>query len=215
MTEQSSSSDDPILTSSKEKSITRRQAMLLPAIQGSFLAAALLSGAPPALAADIAKQLQQLEKQFKDDVNSNGAPEKHTPEVKLSKGANGQDMVKIVVPHVMDPEKPHWIQAIWLKEEKSGDVAVAKVLPATEAAPPTLVCGVPKGVTLTPYLYCNLHGLWKGESFTAWNEENVSNAIQKHPLFATTKDKFSMEILASWHKLDFSKILSSTEVRSE
>ena len=167
MTEQSSSSDDPILTSSKEKSITRRQAMLLPAIQGSFLAAALLSGAPPALAADIAKQLQQLEKQFKDDVNSNGAPEKHTPEVKLSKGANGQDMVKIVVPHVMDPEKPHWIQAIWLKEEKSGDVAVAKVLPATEAAPPTLVCGVPKGVTLTPYLYCNLHGLWKGESFTA------------------------------------------------
>jgi desulfoferrodoxin (superoxide reductase-like protein) len=117
------------------------------------------------LAADITKQVAQLEKEFQDIVNTNGAPEKHIPQVTLSQ-KDGRDMVQVVVPHVMDSEKPHWIQAIWLKEEKTGDVAVVKVFPATEPAPPSLICGVPKGATLTPYLYCNLHGLWKGESFS-------------------------------------------------
>jgi desulfoferrodoxin (superoxide reductase-like protein) len=93
------------------------------------LAAALASGAPPALAADIAKQMLALEREFKDSVNSNGAPEKHIPRVSLGTVPGNPElrMVEVVVPHVMDSEKPHFIQAIWLKEEISGDVAVAKV----------------------------------------------------------------------------------------
>ena len=105
-------------------------------------------------------------------VNSNGAPEKHVPQVTLKDFPNNTElkMVEVKVNHVMngmDAEKPHWIKAIWLREEKSGDVAVAKVFPQTASSPPTLVCGVPKGAQLTPLLYCNLHGLWKGETFTA------------------------------------------------
>jgi desulfoferrodoxin-like iron-binding protein len=148
--------------------VSRRDAMDA-AVKGSFLAAALLAGAPPALASDVAKQVAQLEKEFKDSVNSDGVPEKHIPKVTLSKVNDKPDlvMVQVSVPHVMDPDKPHWIQAIWLKEGSTGDVAVAKVLPPTEPSPPTLTVGVPKGTRLTPLLYCNLHGLWKGETFTA------------------------------------------------
>lgn len=148
--------------------ISRRGAVNA-AVRGSFLAAALASGAPPALAADIAKQMKTLEKEFGESANTNGAPEKHLPKVSISivEGKADLSKVEVVVPHVMDAEKPHWIQAIWLKEETSGDVAVAKVFPATEPSPPSLTCGVPKGAKLTPYLYCNLHGLWKGDTFTA------------------------------------------------
>jgi desulfoferrodoxin (superoxide reductase-like protein) len=158
----------PLDESSSFFEVSRREAVNT-AIRGSFLAAALASGVPPALAADIAKQMKELEKEFGDSANTNGAPEKHLPKVSLSsvKGKADLTMIEVVVPHVMDAEKPHWIQAIWLKEEGSGDVAVAKVFPATEPSPPSLTCGVPKGAKLTPYLYCNLHGLWKGEMFTA------------------------------------------------
>jgi desulfoferrodoxin-like iron-binding protein len=146
--------------------LSRREALDV-AVKGSFLAAALAAGAPPALATDIAKQVSELEKEFGDSANSDGAPEKHLPIVTVGKSdSNNIASVKVVVPHVMDAEKPHFIQAIWLKEESSGDVAVVKVFPATEASPPTLTCGAPKGARLTPLLYCNLHGLWKGETFT-------------------------------------------------
>ena len=99
------------------------------AVAGSFVAAALGSGISPALAEDIAQQMKALEKEFKDSINSNGAPEKHIPKVSLSDIPGNLElrMVEIIVPHVMDAEKPHFIQAIWLKEEKTGDVAVAKV----------------------------------------------------------------------------------------
>lgn len=151
--------------------LSRRQMI---AAGSSSLAAALVSaGAPPALAEDISAQCAKLGNKYKSTVNTNGAPEKHIPQVTLSKTKDGMDVVKVVVPHVMDAEKPHWIQAIWLKEEDrnrwtegGNDVAVAKVFPPTDASPPTLTCGIPKGKTLTPYLYCNLHGLWKGESFS-------------------------------------------------
>jgi desulfoferrodoxin-like iron-binding protein len=146
--------------------LSRREALDV-AVKGSFLAAALAAGAPPALATDIAKQVSELEKEFGDSANSDGAPEKHLPKVTVGKSNNNNiASVQVVVPHVMDAEKPHFIQAIWLKEESSGDVAVVKVFPATEASPPTLTCGAPKGARLTPMLYCNLHGLWKGETFT-------------------------------------------------
>lgn len=150
------------------KEISRREAFNV-VVGGSIMAAAVSAGVEPAVAADIASQMKELEKQFGSTANSNGAPEKHLPKVTLGSIPDMPNLTKVevLVPHVMDAEKPHFIQAIWLKEAKGGDVAVAKVLPATEPGPPKLVCGVPKGTKVTPYLYCNLHGLWKGEPFTA------------------------------------------------
>lgn len=70
-------------------------------------------------------------------VYTDGAPEKHLPKVTVSGKRDGR-IVEVMVPHAMDAKKPHWIQAIWLKEEKLGDVAVAKVMPAKEPSPPIL-----------------------------------------------------------------------------
>ena len=88
--------------------------------------------------------------------NSNGAPEKHLPTVSI----NGNDL-EISANHVMTEE--HYIQFMWLKD--GNDVVLAKELTPTEEKP-VLKAKVPSGVTLTPYLFCNLHGLWKGEPFT-------------------------------------------------
>ena len=165
----SSGFDDDTTSSTCE--VSRRDAFVATA---ATAAASLVMGVidpSPAMAAaqDTSKQLKQIEKEYEESANTNGAPEKHIPKITLKPVPSNQDltMVEVLVPHVMDPEKPHWIKAIWLREEKSGDVAVAKIFPATEPSPPTLVCGVPKGVKLTPLLYCNLHGLWKGDTFTA------------------------------------------------
>jgi desulfoferrodoxin (superoxide reductase-like protein) len=94
------------------------------------------------------------------EPNSNGAPEKHLPQISI---APGTTQVSFSVPHVMTEE--HYIQFMWLKDAKSGDVVLVKALPPTDASPPTLTATVPDGVTLRPYLFCNIHGLWKGEDF--------------------------------------------------
>ena len=109
-------------------------------------------------------------KKYICSANSNGAPEKHIPSVSVKPSSReGVSTVTVSVNHVMnsDADALHFIQAIWLVEGEnaSGDVAVAKVLPATEPSPPSLTVGAPQGVKLTPMIYCNLHGLWKGETF--------------------------------------------------
>lgn len=90
--------------------------------------------------------------------NSNGAPEKHIPRVNIQ----GND-VEISANHVMSDE--HYIQFIWLKDVKTNEVVIAKEL-APKEEKPLLKVKVPSGVELRPYLFCNLHGLWKGEPFT-------------------------------------------------
>mmetsp|Transcript_15689 Transcript_15689/g.29595 ORF Transcript_15689/g.29595 Transcript_15689/m.29595 type:complete len:185 (-) Transcript_15689:141-695(-) len=91
-------------------------------------------------------------------ANSNGAPEKHIPQVSIK----GND-VEIVANHVMSDE--HYIQFMWLKDVKTNEVVLAKELTPQEEKP-VLRAKVPSGVELRPYLFCNLHGLWKGEPFT-------------------------------------------------
>jgi superoxide reductase len=90
--------------------------------------------------------------------NSNGVPEKHIPQVSIQ----GND-VEISANHVMTDE--HYIQFIWLKDVKTNEVVLAKELTPQEEKP-VLRARVPSGVELRPYLFCNLHGLWKGEPFT-------------------------------------------------
>jgi desulfoferrodoxin (superoxide reductase-like protein) len=138
-------------TSSVE--VSRRAALVV--------AAALVSGVSPAYAASLSQAVSKLENENLAEVNSKGAPEKHLPKVSVSDGN-----VQIVVPHVMDPEKPHYIEYVWLKDEKSGKVLAAKAFKAIDSSPPTLSASVKSGTTARALLYCNLHGLWEGEAFS-------------------------------------------------
>lgn len=101
-------------------------------------------------------KMKNLEPLYKP--NSNGAPEKHLPKVVV----NGND-IEISVNHVMTDE--HYIQFIWLRDVDSDEVVLVKGCSPSEEKP-YLKARVPSGVTLSPCLYCNLHGLWKGEPFT-------------------------------------------------
>ncbi|KAL3900015.1 MAG: hypothetical protein SGARI_006333 [Bacillariaceae sp.] len=117
--------------------------------------------------------------------NTNGDPAKHTPVLSFedSTTMKGQ-AVKFTVPHVMDAEKPHYIQYMWLEDvsgkqrKPPGNIVAVKTFKATDKSPPTLVenvasgklptlkAGIVKGMVLKPFLYCNLHGLWEGEPVT-------------------------------------------------
>ena len=91
--------------------------------------------------------------------NVSGDPEKHLPKIKID-GTN----IEVSVPHVMTEE--HFIQYMWLKDTKINEVVLVKEFaPGAEAGNPILKAKVPSGVELQPYLFCNLHGLWKGEPF--------------------------------------------------
>jgi desulfoferrodoxin (superoxide reductase-like protein) len=94
------------------------------------------------------------------EPNSNGDPAKHFPKVSI----DGDGIVTVSADHVMTAE--HYIQFIWLKDVKRNEVVVVKNLPPTDPTPPSLKAQCPRGVTLRPYLFCNLHGLWKGDEFT-------------------------------------------------
>jgi len=75
--------------------------------------------------------------------------------------------VKVVVSvnHVMDSEKPHYIQYMWLRDDKTGEVLSVKDFKATDESPPTLTVVSHQiiGKTVTPFIFCNLHGLWEGK----------------------------------------------------
>lgn len=132
-------------------------------------AAALAAGVSPVQAASLERQVVSLETANLATVNTAGAPEKHLPTVTVSSSSkndnNNENTVQVVVPHVMDAEKPHYIQYIWLKDIKSNKVVAVQAFQATDASPPTLTAtAIPKGSVVKALLYCNLHGLWEGEN---------------------------------------------------
>ena len=146
----SSASDD-----CNEVEITRRVALVT--------AAALAARVP--LSADAASsifdsKIRSLVKEFGNNKNTNGAPEKHIPVVEV----NG-DEVTVTIPHVMDPDKPHYIQYVWLTNTENGKILLSKGFLATDESPPTLTANVPSNIDeVTPMCFCNLHGLWEGPS---------------------------------------------------
>lgn len=143
--------DDSIfLPTDRHPEVSRRVALIS--------AAALVAGASPAYSKSLEQQATALERN--NIANSNGAPEKHLPTVTVEGSS-----VEIVVPHVMDAEKPHYIQYVWLKDMKADTIVAIKEFQATDGSPPTLATTVPKSSTYKALLYCNLHGLWEGESF--------------------------------------------------
>ncbi|KAJ8614113.1 hypothetical protein CTAYLR_004643 [Chrysophaeum taylorii] len=136
--------------------------------RGAFLktgSLALASVAEPTASAvsksvdrEVARKILQIER-LNVDSNGNGDKAKHLPQLKIGKD------VEVFVPHIMDPEKPHYIQFIWLKDEGSDAIVAAKKFEPTDPSPPTLVAkDIKPGTMLVPYAYCNLHGLWIGNS---------------------------------------------------
>jgi desulfoferrodoxin (superoxide reductase-like protein) len=120
-------------------------------------------------------QVADLEKKNLSTVNSDGAPDKHIPQVSVepaksnTNGSSGSLLfnVKVTVPHVMDAEKPHYIQFVWLKDMKKGNVVAVKAFQAStdDTTPPTLMAvNLKAGMKVKPLLFCNLHGLWEGET---------------------------------------------------
>jgi desulfoferrodoxin (superoxide reductase-like protein) len=123
-----------------------------------------------------------IEKENLATKNSNGDPSKHTPQVTIEESTTMKGKaVKFIVPHVMDAEKPHYIQYMWLEDvsgkqkKPPGNIVAVKAFKPTDSSPPTIVenvasgrlptlkAGIVKGMVLKPCLYCNLHGLWEGE----------------------------------------------------
>jgi len=153
-----------------EKEMSRRDAF----IASTATAAAITTTTPLPATAAIAEKLNTrstvtyLEADYSDSVNTKGAPEKHLPSVTIEPTDAGGDKksVTVEVPHVMDPEKPHFIEYIWLKNVVTNEILAAKSFKPTDASPPTITCHVKDGATVKALSFCNLHGLWQGEEVT-------------------------------------------------
>mmetsp|Transcript_8113 Transcript_8113/g.11302 ORF Transcript_8113/g.11302 Transcript_8113/m.11302 type:complete len:173 (+) Transcript_8113:26-544(+) len=142
-----------------------RRATLSGFATSAFIPPAIASVAEPTASTissgvnrEIARKILQIER-LNVDSNNNGDPAKHIPKVEISG-------TKIVcsVPHVMDPNKPHFIEYMWLKDETSDAIIAAKSFQASDSSPPSLTANVPQGVSIVPHIYCNLHGLWIGDT---------------------------------------------------
>jgi len=139
-------------------------AAALTAVSAATPSAQAFLGDPPSIdeqvrAIETANRIGQPFKKIYEP-NTNGDPSKHIPLVTV--GADG--LVTVSVNHVMKPE--HYIQFMWLKDVKKDEVVCVKGFPSSEPSPPTLKVKCPPGAELRPYLFCNLHGLWKGDEFT-------------------------------------------------
>lgn len=149
--------------------VSRREALRLTAAGVAAGLTVNLNNVPPShafvqnvkMTSSVVPVVQQLEVDYRESVNSNGAPEKHLPQTTVQ-----GTKIQVVVPHVMDPEKPHYIEYIWLKDVTTNKVLKAKKFQAQDASPPTLNAIATKGSIVKPFLFCNLHGLWQGEEIT-------------------------------------------------
>ncbi|KAJ1458154.1 hypothetical protein M885DRAFT_614506 [Pelagophyceae sp. CCMP2097] len=107
---------------------------------------------------ETSRKILQIER-LNIDSNGSGDKAKHLPTILV----NG-DKVEVSVAHVMDAAKPHFIEYIWLKDEDTDTILAAKRFDANDASPPTLFAKARPGSTVTGYAYCNIHGLWIGNS---------------------------------------------------
>ena len=106
-------------------------------------------------------------------------PAKHEPAVVwAAPNADGSTDVKVVVrgtdgnDHSLHPmTDAHWIEYIWVTDQDGNVAFLAKydAPAADEVAVPVFEFTVPAGssiTSLTPWEFCNLHGLWEGPSAT-------------------------------------------------
>lgn len=145
-----------------ENEWTRRDALLASTAAASLTVTTSLPAAAAAVKVDIAKAIKDIELKYADSVNTNGAPEKHLPEMAMYDGS-----VEAVVNHVMDPDKPHYIEYMWIKDMKTGRILASRQFQPTDPSPPSITASnVKDGSLVKAFLFCNLHGLWQGEAMT-------------------------------------------------
>eukprot|EP01065_Artemidia_motanka_P003855 TRINITY_DN1184_c0_g1_i1.p1 TRINITY_DN1184_c0_g1~~TRINITY_DN1184_c0_g1_i1.p1 ORF type:complete len:3003 (+),score=803.35 TRINITY_DN1184_c0_g1_i1:42-9011(+) len=67
-------------------------------------------------------------------------------------------------PHATEPTEPHFIEAVYAVDQWGQVVAATRLTPTSAATPPGYSFEVPDGVReLTPYAFCNKHGLFRGD----------------------------------------------------
>lgn len=106
---------------------------------------------------EVARKILQIER-LNVDSNLNGAKAKHIPRIKV----NG-DKLDCYVSHTNDAERKDFIEYVWLKDEETEVVFAASKFSPTDT-PALRDVAYKKGSTVTPYAYCNMHGLWIGDS---------------------------------------------------
>ena len=109
-----------------------------------------------------------LEKQTNSKHTYLQVPDKHVPFLSLTdkthielkvRGTGGSETN-------LHPQTPdHYISKVWAVDEFSGEVVFfADISESKEAS---VVFEIPEGTeTLLSYSYCNLHGLYEGDTFT-------------------------------------------------
>ena len=62
-----------------------------------------------------------------------------------------------------DDKDDDWIEYVYARNAAGAIVGIQKFVPTDEK--PTITFTAPEGSgAITPFSYCNLHGLWKGDS---------------------------------------------------
>lgn len=107
---------------------------------------------------EIARKILQIER-LNVDSNSYGSKAQHLPQLKIS-----GDTVECFVPVDPAATKSHFIEYIWLKDDETDLIFAAVKFQGPSASPPTLIAKAKPGTIVTPYAYCNVHGLWIGDS---------------------------------------------------
>jgi desulfoferrodoxin (superoxide reductase-like protein) len=111
---------------------------------------------------------------------------KHTPWLSI----DGQQATVIVGGELGSPNHPmsgesdsvHFIEAVWVLDQNNKAVGFQMFSP-TDIVPVTMSFRIPAGTTsLTAYEYCNLHGLYKGETFSVATSNTVATLDDVCPI---------------------------------
>ena len=118
------------------------------------------------------------------DLGLEDAP-KHEPFItidgtSMTVGVRGNDGSMTTLHPQSAPD--HFISHVWVTDENGDVVASANI---TDNATPSNSFTIPAGVKkLTPWEYCNLHGLWKGRTYDVriGGTRLLSLSLYTHPL---------------------------------
>eukprot|EP00804_Cyclotella_cryptica_P001293 CCRYP_017902-RA/>CCRYP_017902-RA protein AED:0.05 eAED:0.05 QI:0/0/0.5/1/0/0.5/2/618/275 len=116
---------------------------------------------------------------------------KHVPVLTISEDGgnftivvgNGNEENGVWHPQVAsdDPNVVHFVTHIYAEDQASffdGNVIYMRTLNPQAGEPATITTLVPEGVTeLTPYSFCNLHGLWVGDTVSTGGTEQTDRII--------------------------------------
>lgn len=158
--------ENPCLDEYGEAGLVSRRVAMIVTATAALTTTTPTTAAAASATANLKRIVTKLERDYRDQVNTKGASEKHIPQVSID-----QDSLTVSIPHVMDPEKPHYIEYIWLmmmqEEDATQRVVAVQAFQATDPSPPTLIVqNIPSPGQYIPMAYCNLHGLWRGEAIS-------------------------------------------------